>query len=111
MHDTIQIEVTSPGTYLISVDGSISFSCNKQFQSALDEVLAQEPEKLVVDLSGVHFCNSQGFGDLLRAYTRQAKTGKGFGLICPTPEIRKILEITKFLRIIEVYPSRDAALA
>lgn len=111
MGDVIQIEVTSPGTYLLTVDGSISFSSNKDFQAALEEVLSHHPEKLVIDLSGVHFCNSQGFGDLLRAYTRQAKSGKHFGLVAPTPEIRKILEITKFLRIIEVFPNRDAALA
>jgi anti-anti-sigma factor len=110
MADTIQVEVTSPGTYLVVVDGSISFSSNRDFQAALETVLSHQPDKLVIDLSSVHFCNSQGFGDLLRAYTRQAKNGKTFCLIAPTPEIRKILEITKFLSIIEVYPNREAAL-
>jgi anti-anti-sigma factor len=104
------VEVTNPGTYLVIVEGSIAFSNNKDFHAALDDVLSQQPENLVVDLSNVKFCNSQGFGDLLRAYTRQAKTGGRFGLVSPTPEIRKVLEITKFSRIIEIYSCREAAL-
>lgn len=111
MADAIEVEALGSETFLLTVSGSISFSNNQDFQEALEGILVQDPKRLLIDLSSLDFCNSQGFGDMLRAYTRLAKTSGAFGLISPTPEIRKVLEITKFSRIIEIYPSRDAALA
>lgn len=110
MADTIRVEVLAEGCYLVVLSGPVSFSNNQALQAALDNVLAAEPGRLYVDMSAVSFCNSQGFGDLLRAYTRVKRTGGVFGLIAPTPEIRKVLDITKFASIIEVFPDREAAL-
>lgn len=108
--DVVDIEKAGDGAFVVKVSGSLSFSTNQAFKEALDEVLGKEPTRLLIDLEAVTFCNSQGFGDMLRAYTRLAKNGGNFGLIAPTAEIRKVLEITKFANIIEIYPSRENAL-
>lgn len=108
--DTVNVETVGDGTHVVRVAGSISFSSNQAFKDALDGVLESDPQRLLLDFSEVNFCNSQGFGDMLRAYTRMLKAGGRFGLISPTPEIRKVLEITKFARIIDIYVSMEDAL-
>ncbi len=109
--DSVRVEAVGDDVYIVTVSGAISFSTNQSFKDALDQVLSHDPRRLVIDLEKVSFCNSQGFGDMLRAYTRQVKSQGAFALVAPTLEIRKVLEITKFARIIEVYPDRQAALA
>lgn len=110
MADSIQTEALGSDTYLITLVGSISFSNNQALQKELEKVLSEEPKRLLIDMSQVHFCNSQGFGDMLRAYTRLSRDGGHFGMIGPTPEIRKVLEITKFAKIIEIHATREEAL-
>jgi anti-sigma B factor antagonist len=111
LKDLISVESVGDETWVVTVTGSISFSTNEEFRAAIEKVLEEEPGRLLINLEDLRFCNSQGFGDMLRAYTRMAKSGGGFGLISPAPEIRKVLEITKFAKIIDVYPTVDAALA
>lgn len=110
MIESIDVEAVAEGTFILTVVGSISFNANQKFKEGLNGVLAQSPDRLLIDLSKVSFCNSQGFGDLLWAYTSLAKAHGSFGLIAPSPEIRKLLEITKFATVIDVFPSRSAAL-
>ncbi len=109
MDDLIRVEAVDRETYLMTLNGSISFSNNQVFQQALDSILAEDPKRLFIDMSAVRFCNSQGFGDMLRAYTRLSRSQGSFGLIAPTQEIRKVLEITKFSKIISIYGSRAEA--
>lgn len=110
-NEAVKIEAIDGETWIVTVNGSISFSTNLVFKDALDEVLSNSPGRLLIDLTSVTFCNSQGFGDLLRAYTRMVKVEGRFGLVAPTPEIRKVLETTKFSSIIDIHASREAALA
>ena len=108
--DSVKVEAVGEDTWLVTVKGSLSFSTNQTFKEALDEVLGNSPTRLLIDMTEVTFCNSQGFGDLLRAYTRLVQSEGRFGLVAPTSEIRKVLEITKLSSIIEIHPSVEAAL-
>jgi anti-sigma B factor antagonist len=57
---------------VISVAGEIDVSTVAQLNAAVGEVLVEAPPRVVLDLGGVTFCDSQGLGTLV-ALTRKAR--------------------------------------
>ena len=50
--------------------------------------------QIVVDMSGVEFCDSTGMNVLLAAHRRAREQGGDLELASPRPAIRKILQVT-----------------
>jgi len=78
-----------------------------------DELVAaaeREPERLVVELSGVTFIDSTGLGVLIEARTRLANR-RAFLLVAPGLETRRALEISGLDRHFSVHDSLDEALS
>ena len=70
----------------------------------------REPERLIVDLSGLTFIDSTGLGVLIEARTRLANR-RAFLLAAPGLETRRALEISGLDRHFSVHDSLDDALA
>jgi anti-sigma B factor antagonist len=51
-------------------------------------------DRVVVDLSGVEFCDSTGMNVLLAAMKRLKEKGGVFELAAPRPAVRRILQVT-----------------
>jgi anti-sigma B factor antagonist len=50
--------------------------------------------RLIVDLSGVDFCDSTGVNVLLAAHRQAREKGGDLELAAPRPAVRKILQVT-----------------
>ncbi len=50
--------------------------------------------RLIVDLSGVDFCDSTGVNALLAAHRQAREAGGDLELAAPRPAVRKILQVT-----------------
>ena len=50
--------------------------------------------QVVVDMSGVEFCDSTGMNVLLAAHRRAREQGGDLELAAPRPAVRKILQVT-----------------
>ncbi|WP_188302663.1 STAS domain-containing protein [Streptomyces sp. CBMA123] len=66
---------------------------------------------MVVDLTGLTFCDSIGLNALLRTRIAARAAGIAFVLAVPTPQIRRLLEITGADDVLTVRDSARAALA
>lgn len=56
----------APTETVVSLAGEIDMSTVQRLATAVDEVLASEPPaRVVLDLAGVTFCDSQGLGTLV----------------------------------------------
>ena len=56
----------APTETVVSLAGEIDMSTVQRLATAVDEVLASEPSaRVVLDLAGVTFCDSQGLGTLV----------------------------------------------
>lgn len=62
-----------------------------------------------VDLSGVRFLNSSGLSVLIGLLTRFRNAGGELILVGPSPELRKLLVITRLEAIFTVVNTRDEA--
>jgi anti-sigma B factor antagonist len=57
---------------VVAVAGEIDVSTVPQMSAAVEEVLVDAPPRVVLDLGGVTFCDSQGLGTLV-ALSRKAR--------------------------------------
>jgi anti-sigma B factor antagonist len=79
----------------MSVQGEIDLYTVPRLQRELSNVLASgESVRLIVDLSGVDFCDSTGVNVLLAAHRQAREKGGDLELAAPRPAVRKILQVT-----------------
>jgi len=94
----VELKVTCrpQGEYVVmSVQGEIDLYTVPRLQRELSAVLAAgDPVRLVVDLSGVDFCDSTGVNVLLAAHRQVREAGGDLELAAPRPAVRKILQVT-----------------
>jgi anti-anti-sigma factor len=100
-----------PGCAVVEVQGEVDISTEPELRSHLAAVIATEPARLVVDLTGVEFLDSTGLGLLVWAYKKLEQVGGRFCLACPQPPVVKLLTMTSLNRLIEVHDTMAAATA
>ncbi|MER7128930.1 STAS domain-containing protein [Streptosporangium saharense] len=71
-----------------------------EFTRLLQESLATH---VVIDMSGVEFCDSTGMNVLLSALKRLRERGGTLELAAPRPAVRKILQVTGLDSVFTVY--------
>ena len=81
------------GAVVVSLAGELDLYNAEEVRSALREVLAGEPEVLVVDLEQVNFIDSTALGVLIEALSKMTDR-RGFRLAAPGLETRRALEVS-----------------
>ncbi|HUD77889.1 MAG TPA: STAS domain-containing protein [Streptosporangiaceae bacterium] len=79
---------------VISVTGEIDLYTAPRLQSELMTALGTNPARLIVDMSGVEFCDSTGINVLLAAHRQARERGGELQLAAPGSAIRKVLQVT-----------------
>jgi anti-anti-sigma factor len=55
----------SPSEVVVGLTGEIDLSTAPRLSNTIAELLAEAPARVVLDMSGVTFCDSQGLGTLV----------------------------------------------
>ena len=55
----------APSEVIVSLAGEIDLSTAPRLSNAVNELLADAPPRVVLDMAGVTFCDSQGLGTLV----------------------------------------------
>jgi anti-sigma B factor antagonist len=90
------------GTTAVVATGEIDMYSAPWLWRALSKVIDTGQRRLVVDLSGVTFIDSQGLSALLRAYKAVEPEGGTVILRGPQRQARKLLELTRLDRVLTV---------
>jgi anti-sigma B factor antagonist len=107
------------GIAVLAVGGEIDVVTAPQFEKAIDDVLADDPPTLVIDLTEVTFLASVGLRLLARANARfvlgTANKGcgesGGFAVVAGAPATIRPIELTDLNEVFDLYLSLDDALA
>lgn len=79
----------------MTIVGEIDLYTAPRLQAEFTRLLGQSQTMLVVlDMSGVEFCDSTGMNVLLSALKRLRERGGTLEVAAPRPAVRKILQVT-----------------
>jgi anti-sigma B factor antagonist len=79
---------------VLSVTGEIDLYTAPTLQSELMNALGPGQVSLIVDMSGVDFCDSTGINILLAAHRQARELGGELQLASPGSATRKVLQVT-----------------
>ena len=96
---------------LLSAYGELDLHVAPELQDLIDSVADEGVKLIVLDLSEVTFIDSMAFGVLLRAVTRVRRSGGDVRLVVPSPELRRIFEITLLDQFFSLDSTREEAYA
>lgn len=98
-------------TAVIRLPAEIDLTVADELREALLSVLNQGALALVVDMTATTFCDSAGITAFVRAGRRATATGAVMRLAAVAPAVLRVFSLVGLDRLIDVYPSVDAALA
>jgi anti-sigma B factor antagonist len=97
---------------VVSVVGEIDLYTAPRLHSELAAALGGDgPVRLVVDMSGVEFCDSTGMNVLLAAHRRAREAGGDLELAGPRATVRKVLQVTGLETIFTVRDGADGTVS
>jgi len=110
-----EMDATS-GAAVVTLQGELDAHDASRLREHFAAALADASEdasspRLVLDLEAVDFLDSTALGAIVGALRRTREAGGEVGIVLPAGSARRIFEITGLDAILDVYPSRAAALA
>jgi anti-sigma B factor antagonist len=83
-----------PGEVLLQLTGEIDMLTSARLASTVNELLVEAPPRIVLDMAGVTFCDSQGLGTLV-VLSRKATTAQSLLVLINVGEfLLRVLDIT-----------------
>ncbi|WP_213451456.1 STAS domain-containing protein [Rhizomonospora bruguierae] len=84
----------TPGEAVVNLAGEIDMLTANRLSTAVNDVLAEPPPRIVLNLAGVTFCDSQGLGTLV-VLSRKATTAQSVLVLTNVGEfLLRVLDIT-----------------
>jgi anti-anti-sigma factor len=99
------------GTLVLAVGGRIDAVTAKRFEAAVMAPVQTGATPMVLDLDRLKYISSAGLRVILLAAKQQKLKNAKFALCNLHAEVRDVFEISGFAKILEIHPTRDAAVA
>ena len=101
----------SPKTVVMSIVGELDQTNGREVETYFNDLFdTEQPQHVLVDLSGLVFAGSGFFGSLLFWKEELTKAGGELVLFALRPEIASTMRIFSLDRIVTICEDRDAAL-
>jgi anti-sigma B factor antagonist len=91
------------GMPLIELEGEVDVYTAPQLKQQMISLLESGAEQMVVDLTKVDYLDSTALGVLIGGLKRMRERDGNLVLICPSPRIRRVFEITGLDKIFDIY--------
>lgn len=107
----IDVQTTPDQIPVISLKGEIDLHTCGAFRDTMRELIENKHYNLVVNLAEVPYLDSAALGVLVDAVRRVREHDGCICLVATTPFVRRAFEITRLVKIFQMYDDTDAALA
>lgn len=97
------------GIVVLSIGGEIDLVTAPALEEAIGGVVVDDPEALIIDLSGVEFLGSVGLKILAATYEKLGDSAE-FGVVARGPATRRPIHLTGLDKTFPLYPTLDDAL-
>lgn len=106
----VTLRADPPGTCLITASGELDYHTSQKLRACLDDALLAAGAVLVLDLSGITYCDSTGLSVLVYAHRRAEAAGALFALAGAAPGTFRLLSLAGLSRLFRSYDSAADAL-
>jgi anti-anti-sigma factor len=97
---------------IVDLQGKLTAGLGDQIlRETIDELLAENWKKILLNLSGVSFLDSAGLGELVAGLRTAQRFGASIKLLNASERVQSTLYIARLLPIFELYGSEAEALA
>jgi anti-anti-sigma factor len=97
-------------TRLVAPTGELDVATNPAFRTAVKDA-ADAGGRVVVDLSGVSFMSAEALGVLARADAAMDDQGGELVVVCPSPRLLRLFDITGLTDKLLIVESHESGLA
>lgn len=94
----------------VRVSGFLDAHTVVPFEKTMDDLLARQFNRVIIDMSGLNYMSSAGIGALMVLLQQLRHRDGEMVLLQPSPKVHKILELLGFTRIFQIREDRDEAL-
>ncbi|MFI6922347.1 STAS domain-containing protein [Nonomuraea spiralis] len=108
---TITCRPHSERVRVLAVGGDLDHHTSPRLHTALDELALAPGDGLVIEMSGLRFCDSTGISVLVSAHRRAQDAGAGLALAGLSPDLTHAFKIMGLTRLLSFHDSTDKAVA
>lgn len=95
---------------VVTVRGNLDIASAPVLTTTLDQVLGRDSPRVIVDLSGIEFCDSVGLSAFVVGHNRASAAGGWLRLAGPGEFLHGLLDTLGLTRRVAVYPTVSEAL-
>lgn len=104
--------VITQGILRIKASGELDMAVANSFRQQVEDMMNQSlANDIILNLQNVAFIDSSGLGVILGRYKRVSAMGGKMAIVAPQPQVRRILELSGIMKIIQEYSTDEAAIA
>jgi anti-anti-sigma factor len=92
-------------SFVVVIRGTLDLDSTSVLSTTLDQVLLEPVPRIVVDLSGIEFCDSAGLSAFVVGHNRAAARGGWLRLAAPGEFLRRLLDTARIPSRLPVYAS------
>lgn len=111
-HDTSRLRLFSrrtPGHIVLAIHGDLDIATTAGLRDQIAIVVEDTTVPVIIDLSGVSFCDASGLALLVGAQRRARRRGLTVALSGPRRNVSKLLRISGLDRAFTIYPTLATA--
>ena len=104
-------EAPETGVLVIALEGEADMSTAVKFNESFFSAARSGMKRVIADLSDVSFIDTTMLNALVVGHRRMVRDRGSFAVVCNGPRVARVLEITGLGQILDVFGTRDDALA
>ena len=95
---------------LVEVSGRLTSFEGPAFREAIQKLLREGNNNIVLNLTGLDYLDSSGIGELVRNYLAVVKKDGAMKVVGLAPKVEEILKITQLYQVFPEFPDEESAL-
>lgn len=95
---------------LVEVSGRLTFFEVGALRDSIQSLIIGQRKNILLNLSGLHYLDSSGIGELARIYVAVVKQGGALKVIGLTAKVEEVLKITHLSKVFQEFPDEQSAL-
>jgi anti-anti-sigma factor len=107
--EMLEVKVTesSPASTLVTVTGELAGTGSERLLTRLDRLLDKGHRSVVLDLTGVTFCDSSGISALVRGHARASSAAGRLRISAASDQVRRVLDLSGLARMFGIESTMD----